>query len=180
QRLWIFLMLGAAASALLAGGLVMMKSRGEALPAAEGSQTLRAIIRWIRDPVWVGGLGLETAGYALYVIALADAPVSLLAVAMQGGIALFVVFAEVFLGERAQGREWLGIGGILVSMVLLALSLPGGAAQSPARIPALVILTLGLIVAAAFPGASVKLRSSGAASAIASGIAFGLASLYTK
>ena len=45
--------------------------------------------------------GFECAGYALSVVALAGAPVSLVAVMMQGGIALFVLFAIRFLGERA-------------------------------------------------------------------------------
>ena len=59
------------------------------------------MIAWVRDPVWIGGLAVQAAGYALYMAALARAPVSMMAVAMQGGIALFVVLAVVFLGERA-------------------------------------------------------------------------------
>src|SRR5580704_3647614 len=93
HSLWPFLLLGVAASVLLALGLLLMKGRGDALPAAHGTGIVRALLKWIRDPVWLGGLGIETLGYAFYVIALAAAPVSLLAVMMQGGIALFVIFA---------------------------------------------------------------------------------------
>src|SRR5579859_598986 len=113
RTLWIFLLAGFAASILLALGLLMMKSRGEELPAAEGAGMLRAIAKWIGDPRWIGGLAVETAGYALYVAALADAPVSILAVVMQGGIAAFVVLAAVVLHERANPREWMGIAGIV-------------------------------------------------------------------
>ncbi|HEY6395706.1 MAG TPA: hypothetical protein VIX12_09835, partial [Candidatus Binataceae bacterium] len=119
-----YLALAAGASTLLALGLLMMKSRATALPAARGAGTFRAILKWICDPVWIGGLTVQTLGYALYVVALSGSAVSLLAVMMQGGIAIFVLFSVLFLGERARAREWLGIGSIVLGMVLLTISLP--------------------------------------------------------
>lgn len=180
NSLWPYLMLGVVASVLLAAGLVMMKSRGEALPAASGAGAPRAILRWFRDPMWLTGIGVETAGYALYVIALAGAPVSLLAVMMQGGIALFVVIAAIFLGERADPREWIGIGGIIAAMILLAWSMGSGAAQGGVEPAALMMLSGVAVGAAAAPAIDSRLRRSGVAAAIASGIVFGLGSLYTK
>jgi drug/metabolite transporter (DMT)-like permease len=179
-RLCVFLLLGVVASLLLALGLLIMKSRGEALPAAQGAQVLSAVLGWIHDSRWLGGLGVEVLGYALYMVALAGAPVSLLAVTMQGGIALFIIFAAVFLGERADVREWLGIVGIVVAMILLALSLQTGAAEGAIDGAALVLLSAGAIVVAALPSSTTQLRVSGAAPAIASGVAFGLGSLYGK
>ena len=103
-----------------------------------------------------------------------------MAVAMEGGIALFVVLAVVFLGERARLWEWLGIGVIVVAAMMLAGSLDAGAAQTPVQTGALAIasvaalaITLALLLARG-------LRQNGAATAIASGIALGFASLYTK
>jgi hypothetical protein len=174
------LALGFVASLLLALGLMMMKVRAGALPMARGRGTLGAVMAWIRDPVWIGGLAVQAAGYALYVVALASAPVSMMAVAMQGGIALFVVLAVVFLGERARLWEWLGIGTVVVAALMLAGSLDAGAVQGPLATGALalasvaaVAITLALLLARG-------LRRSGAATAIASGIALGFASLYTK
>jgi drug/metabolite transporter (DMT)-like permease len=178
--LWIFLLAGFAASILLALGLLMMKSRGEELPAAEGTGIVRAVIKWMGDPVWIGGLGVEAAGYALYMVALADAPVSIIAVVMQGGIAMFVVLAAVFLHERASTHEWLGIAGIIAAMVMLGFSLEGGVAQGATNARALVALTAAGIVAAAALWAAARTRASGVAEAIVSGIAFGLGSLYAK
>lgn len=174
------LALGFASSLLLAFGLLMMKVRANALPIARGRGTLGAVMAWIRDPVWIGGLAVQAAGYALYMVALAGAPVSMMAVAMQGGIALFVALAVVVLGERARIREWLGIGAFVVAALMLAGSLDAGAIQRPVDSGALAIvsvaavaITLALLVAPA-------LRQSGAAAAIAAGIALGFASLYTK
>jgi multidrug transporter EmrE-like cation transporter len=180
STLAFYLGLGLVASILLAGGLLMMKSHSAALPPAHGIGMLGAVLKWIRDPVWSGGLGIQAIGYALYLVALADAPVSLVAVMMQGGIGLFVVFAVMFLHEEANPREWAGIGGIVAAMVILALSLQGGAVQGKANAPVLYALAAIAIIVAVVPSSSTRLRQSGAASAIASGIAFGLGSVFTK
>lgn len=176
----LFLALAVAASFLLAVGLLMMKSRAEALPAAHGARIASAVITWLRDPVWLGGLGVQTAGYALYVVALTGAPVSLVAVMMQGGIALFVLLAVLFLGERARAAEWIGIGGVILAMVMLALSLGAGEAAQRADPWALAIISLIVLGAAAGSSIASRLRERGSAAAIFSGIAFGLGSLYTK
>jgi drug/metabolite transporter (DMT)-like permease len=178
--LGLYLCLGLVASVLLASGLLMMKSRSAMLPRARAGKMLRAILIWIRDPVWSAGLGVQALGYALYIVALSDAPVSLVAVMMQAGIGLFVVSAVLFLHERASAREWAGIGGIAAATIMLALSLEGGAIQGHATTYALYSLTAISIVFAAGPHAVAGLRRSGAATAIASGVAFGLGSIFTK
>src|ERR1700682_5617425 len=119
------LALGFGASVLFALGLLMMKSRAGALPIARGRNTLRAVTAWIRDPVWIGGLAVQAAGYATYMVALSRAPVSLMAVVMQGGIALFVLLTVIFLGERARVWEWLGIATFVAAGVVVG-ALPGG------------------------------------------------------
>ncbi len=176
----LYLSFGLVASVLLAAGLLMMKSRSATLPPARAGNVVRSVLRWIRDPIWIGGLGVQAIGYALYVVSLSDAPVSLVAVMMQAGIGLFVVFSVLFLHERANRREWIGIGGIAVAAVLLSQSLTGGAAHDHATDLALFNLTAIAVALCAAPYAFARLRRGGVATAIASGVAFGLASLYTK
>jgi drug/metabolite transporter (DMT)-like permease len=176
----LYLGIAVAASALLAAGLVMMKSRAEVLPEARGRAVVRAILAWIRDPLWLCSIAVQCAGYTLYVVSLYGAPVSLVAVMMQGGIALFVLFAIVFLGEHARPVEWVGIGGVVLAMLMLALSLGASVRQGPANTLALEILSVVLIAGAATPRASIRLRQTGPADAIAAGVAFGLAALYVK
>jgi len=104
----------------------------------------------------------------------------MMAVAMQGGIALFVILAVVFLGERARLWEWLGIGTFLVAALMLVGSLDAGAVQSPVDTGALAISSVVAgAIALALLGVP-ALRGNGAATAIASGIALGFAGLYTK
>ncbi len=176
----LYLGLGFIASVLTAFGLVILKSRAEVLPAAVGRATLSALWRWIRDPLWLAGLGIETVGFLLYIVALSGAPVSLLAVVMQGGIGLFVLFAALLLGERATAAEWGGIGAMVAAMAMLAVSL--GKAVGPERTDthALLTVSLGAFALAIALAASARLRHSGVAATVASGLTFGLASLYTK
>jgi hypothetical protein len=123
---------------------------------------------------------VQTAGYALYMVALAGAPVSMMAVAMQGGIVLFVALAVIFLKERARIWEWLGIGAFLVAALMLAVSLGAGAVQRPPDVRTLAVSSLAALAIMAALLLPQALRRNAAAAASASGIALGFASLYTK
>src|ERR1700733_12952651 len=176
----LYLVLAVLASTLMALGLLMMKSRAASLPEARGSHIIRSVLTWFRDPMWLCGVGVQTVGWTLFVTAVSQAPVSMVAVMMQGGIALFVIFSVVVLGERARAAEWAGIVAIVVGMILLALSLSGGASQGAMSDRVILGLTSVLAIVAAAPFARPRLARGGIAQAIGSGIAFGLASLYTK
>jgi uncharacterized membrane protein len=176
----LYLALAVLASALMALGLLMMKTRSTHLPMAAGANVISAIVEWIRDPMWIGGLGVQTVGWACYLIAVSRAPVSMVAVMGEGGIALFVVASVVILGERATPREWVGIAAIMLGMLMLTLSLNGGEADGAFEPGTLLILTALLTVAALAPMAVARMNASGAAAAIFSGVAFGLGALFTK
>jgi len=176
----IYLVLAVLASTLMALGLLMMKSRAASLPEARGSRVISAVGAWLRDPMWAGGMGVQILGWVMYVAAVSQAPVSMVAVMMQGGIALFVIFSVVVLGERARPAEWAGIIAIVTGMILLSVSLSAGAEQGAIHPRAIVELTIVLAIVAAVSFSSPSFARGGMAQAIGSGIAFGLAGLYTK
>ena len=176
----LYLSLAILASALMALGLLMMKTRSAHLPIAAGANVIGAIAAWLRDPMWIGGLGVQTVGWACYVISVSRAPVSMVAVMGQGGIALFVVASVVVLGERASPREWAGIAAIVFGMLMLTLSLNGGETEGALEPATLLIFTVLLTLAGLAPIAVARLNASGTAAAIFSGVAFGLGSLFTK
>ncbi len=176
----LYLFIAIVASVLMSLGLLMMKSRSALLPMAAGANTIGAIVAWLRDPMWTGGLVVQAAGWACYLIAVSQAPVSIVAVTMQCGIALFVVASVVILGERASGREWIGIGAIVVAMLMLALSIQTGETEGAFEPGTLLIFTALLTLAALAPMAAARLNASGAAAAIFSGVTFGLGALFTK
>ena len=174
------LALGFLSSVLQAIGLAMMKSRGPALPPAQGFGAPRAVLLWLKDLFWLGGFVLQVVGFVLEFVALADAPISLVTVMSQGGIAAFVVLAVVFLRERANLREAAGIAGTLLAMVLLGFSLQSGAAEAGLNSTALAAFSAGSILFTAAPWSTSASIRNGIAAAIGSGIVFGLAGLYTK
>ncbi|HYK66272.1 MAG TPA: hypothetical protein VEY94_15130 [Patescibacteria group bacterium] len=176
----LYLLLAIVASSLMALGLLMMKSRSAYLPVAAGANVISGVAAWIRDPMWLGGIAVQTAGWVCYVIAVSRAPVSAVAVMMQGGIGLFVIASVIVLGERASAREWVGIGAIVVAMLMLTLSLDGAAVDDSFR-PAVLLTFTGLLaVAALAPMAIARMNTSGVAIAILSGVAFGLGAMFTK
>ena len=176
----LYLSLAIVASSLMALGLLIMKSRSAHLPMAVGANTIGAIAAWIRDPMWSGGLGVQTAGWVCYVIAVSNAPVSMVAVMMQGGIALFVIASVVILGERATPREWVGISAIVLGMLMLTLSVQAGETDGAFAPGTLLICAALLLAAGLAPMAVARMNASGAAVAIMSGVAFGLGALFTK
>ncbi len=176
----IYLVLAVLASTLMALGLLVMKSRAQALPIARGLRTITSVLAWLRDPRWTGGLAVQVAGWGFYIIAVAHAPVSMVAVMMQGGIALFVLFSVLALGERARPAEWAGIVAIVIGMLLLSMSLSAGASQGAANARIVVTLAVVLVIVAAAAFMQPRLARSGTAQAIGSGLAFGLAGLFTK
>jgi uncharacterized membrane protein len=176
----IYLSMAIVASSLMALGLLLMKSRSAHLPIASGANTIGAVAAWFRDPVWLGGLGVQVAGWACYVIAVSNAPVSMVAVMMQGGIALFVVASVVILGERATPREWAGIGAIVFGMLMLTLSVQTGESDGALAPGMLLVCAVLLTAAGMVPMTVARLNESGVAAAILSGVAFGLAALFTK
>jgi len=176
----VYLVLAVLASTLMALGLLMMRSRATMLPVARGSRVIRAVLTWFCDPIWLSGVGVQTLGWIMYVIAVSQAPVSMVAVMMQGGIALFVVFSVLAMGERARAAEWAGIVAIVLGMILLALSLSGGASQGAMSARAIIGLTAALAIVALAAFANPRFARAGIAQAIGSGLAFGLASVFTK
>ncbi len=127
--MWSYLVLAVLASTLMALGLLRLKSRAMLRPDARGARVISSVLAWLRDPMWTGGMCVQIVGWVMFVTAISHAPVSMVAVMMQGGIALFVIFSVVVLGERARPAEWAGIIAIVVGMILLSLSLSAGASQ---------------------------------------------------
>jgi drug/metabolite transporter (DMT)-like permease len=180
ETLALYLFVALVASCLFALGLLMMKSRAYRLPVAKGVNTLPAIAAWIRDPIWSAGLVVQTVGYALNIVALSVAPISMVSVMMQGGIALFVLFAVMFLGERARPREWAGIAITIIGMAILGASLSAGETQTPTDSRAMILTSIILLFVGFLPLRIARLQDNGVGAAISSGVIFGIASLYTK
>src|SRR3954453_21375960 len=91
-----------------------------ALPALSLPRPLHSAHALLSDRSWLLGFALESAGFALYVVALALAPLALVQSIAAGGIAVLAYVSARLAGRRLQGHE---IGGVVVSLLgLIALA----------------------------------------------------------
>ncbi|MET9015779.1 DMT family transporter [Streptomyces olivaceoviridis] len=138
----------------------------------------------LRRPGWWGALALNGLGGVLHVVALAYGPLSL----VQPLGALTIVFAlpmaALCVGRRAGATAWRGA---LMATVGLAglLSLVGSSSAhslTPAQRLAVALVTGGAVVALMFAGLAAHRHPAvrSVLLATASGIAFGMSSVFTK
>jgi hypothetical protein len=143
-----------------------------ALPTLSLRRPLHSIEALLTDRSWLVGFALESGGFALYVAALALAPLTLVQSVSAGGIGI-LAYASARLSRRGLGRYELA--GVLLSMLgllALAVSLAGGSGEGAGGSTAKILLWL-----AAAAGAAAVVLALGrrfGAFAVAEGIAGGL------
>jgi multidrug transporter EmrE-like cation transporter len=167
------------ASTLLTVGLYFLKREAERLPSLGGGWRLAAWWAFIRNGWWLFGLLLQIAGYGFYLLSLRAAPLSIVHAVLNGGIALFVVFAVLGLGEHPKPVEWFAVGVITVSLIILSLSLASAPAVSRAEHGTLAF-SLAVLVLAALALLLDRRPNRAIGLSTASGLVLGLAAVYAK
>jgi hypothetical protein len=122
----IALLLALASTTLTNVAYLREHDAAAALPALSLRRPLHSVQALLTDRSWVTGFALETGGFALYVAALALAPLTLVQSVAAGGIGI-LAFVSARMRRRRLGRHELV--GVLVSMLgllALAVSLAGG------------------------------------------------------
>jgi hypothetical protein len=91
------------------------------------------------------GMLVATASWALHVAALALAPMSVVQVALAGGVVLIAVMADRMFGFKVGPRQWLGLWLTAAGLVMLGLTLPAmHGAHSHFSDPAMIAFEAGL------------------------------------
>jgi len=168
----IALLLALASTAMTNVAYLREHDAAAALPALSLRRPLHSIEALLTDRSWLVGFALESGGFALYVAALALAPLTLVQSVSAGGIGI-LAFASARLSRRRLGRHELA--GVLLSMLgllALAVSLAGGSGEGAGGSTVEILLWL-----AATAGAAVVVLALGrrfGALAVAEGIAGGL------
>jgi drug/metabolite transporter (DMT)-like permease len=96
-----------------------------ALPPLTVRRPLRSLRLLLGSRGWLIGFGAETAGWLVYVTALALAPLSLVQAVSASGIAVLAALVARGDPSRLSIRERLAVGIALVGLLLLSLSLVG-------------------------------------------------------
>jgi hypothetical protein len=143
-----------------------------ALPALSVQHPIHSVRLLLGDRPWLIGWAMESAGFLLYVAALALAPLSLVQAIGAGGIGVLAFVSARRAGRRLTRVE---LGGVLLSvvgLVALAVSLVGGHAQQGGGELGPILLWLGATAAIAIVLMTVGHRFWG--TAVAYGVAGGL------
>ena len=120
-----------------------------ALPALSLRRPLHSVQALLTDRSWLVGFALESCGFALYVAALALAPLTLVQSVSAGGIGI-LAFVSARMRRRSLGRHELA--GALISMfglLALAVSLAGGSGEGTGGSTFEIVLWLAATAGAA-------------------------------
>ena len=152
------------------------------LPALSLRQPLHSLRLLLASHAWLTGFAMESGGFALYVAALALAPLALVQSFAAGGIGILAVASARLSHRRLTRRESLGAGVSVAGLLFLSVSLIGGGDQGAPGSLVEIGLWLGGTCAAAALVLTVGRTFVGAAAAdgIAGGLLFSCGDISAK
>jgi hypothetical protein len=152
------------------------------LPPLSLRRPLDSLRLLLTTRAWLVGFAMECSGFALYVSALALAPLALVQCVEAGGVGILAVASARLSRRRLEGREAWGASLAVAGLALLAVSLSGGSDSSAQGSLAEIALWLGvtsgtamLVLTSARP-----VLGHGVGNAIAGGLFFAVGDICTK
>jgi hypothetical protein len=176
------LALTVASACLINWGYLREHEAASQLPPLSPRRPLASLRLLVGTRRWGGGFAAETAGFGLYVVAVALAPLALVQAVAAGGIGVLALLVARTTGRRLERRERLGVSIAIGGLVLLAISLAGGSEEGSSGAWAGIALWRAASVAPA-TGAIVwgtTAFGGGAAFGAAAGILFAAGDVATK
>jgi hypothetical protein len=152
------------------------------LPALSLRRPLRSARLLLTARAWLRGFAMESAGFALYVAALALAPLALVQCVEAGGVGILAVASARLARRRLTRREAWGAACAVAGLAFLAVSLGGPGDTSAQGSFAEIALWLGAIAgtAALALACGRPLLGQGVADGIAGGLFFATGDICTK
>jgi hypothetical protein len=143
-----------------------------ALPELSARHPVQSARHLLTDRGWLRGFALESTGFALYVLALAFAPLTLVQSLAAGGIGVLAFLSARMSGHALPRHEVVGVALSVLGLVALAISLAGGSGEGNGGATLDIELWLGATAAAAVAAVAIGRRVG--AIAVSEGIAGGL------
>jgi hypothetical protein len=153
-----------------------------ALPILSVRRPLHSARTLLSDRSWLLGFAMESAGFLLYVAALALASLALVQSVAAGGIGVLAYLSSRVSGRPLSTRERIGVLLSVLGLVALGVSLVGGSTGGGEGSLYLIVLWLGATAAAAVLVVAFGRRVLGVAVAegIAGGLFFAFGDVSTK
>jgi hypothetical protein len=174
------LVLALASAFALNWGWIAQHTAASGLPALSLRRPVVSLRLLFRDLRWVAGFVVGLAGWALYVAALALAPLSLVQAVSAGGIGVLALLAHRT-GASLSSRERLAVAVSTAGLLLLAVSLMGGAAAGHHPRAAAIVVWLAVSLVASCAGVlGGGALAPGAGLGIAAGVLYATGDVATK
>jgi drug/metabolite transporter (DMT)-like permease len=184
--IWVAIALSVTATCCYQIGQVMQKIGADRMPRLQLRLRQREVYAaFLRSPIWLGGLLITATGWAFFLKAVANAPISIVQPVIGFGLALLALFSVVFLHERLQRIEWGGVALMAGGIVLLGISGAGESHQGTTAVSLSPLLAISAVLVAVLAGAALVGRSGGRVPlpiilGCGSGVLIGLGALYSK
>jgi hypothetical protein len=153
-----------------------------ALPALSLRRPLHAVKALLTDRSWLKGFALESGGFALYVAALALAPLTLVQSITAGGIGILAFVSARMRRRRLSRHELAGVLVSTLGLLALAVSLSGGSGEGSGGSTVEILLwlsaTAGLAVVALAVGR--RFGTLALADGVAGGLFFSIGDISVK
>jgi S-formylglutathione hydrolase FrmB len=172
---------GLALALLSAGALnwsyFVQHGAASGLPPLRLRRPLRSLAALFGNRRWLMGFCTGIGGWALYVAALALAPLSLVQASSAGGLGVLAALTRV-----SSRRERLAVGTAIAGLALLAVSLAGsnGTAGGASLAGAAIWMGASVLAAALSAGPAANLIARGAGLGIAAGVLYAAGDVGTK
>ena len=165
-------------------GFLLQKSEASDLPSIRGQKILQTISLILKCRKWVLGTILTSTGWILFLIAISLAPLSVIAPLNNAGVLVLVIFAILYLNEKLNLYEWLGLASIILGVVLIPVfsQLPTNETRifNSSFVMILTLLIIAGIILLAIIQRRLAPTKSGAFLGFTAGIPGGLGAVYTK
>jgi hypothetical protein len=162
-------------------GFFAQHTAASTLPPLSLRHPVSSLASLFRSVEWLVGFLCGLGGWALYVCALALAPLSLVQASSAGGIGLLALLVSRR-GTVLSERERFGVGSSIAGLALLGISLAGGSAGgrpgSAAAVAAWLAASCALAATAAGPAA--RLLTAGAGLGVAAGVLYAAGDVASK
>ena len=152
------------------------------LPTLSLRRPIASLRSLLGNTRWLTGIGIESAGWLLYVAALALAPLSLVQATAAGGIGILAIMASRYTRVPLTGKERIGVAVSVVGLALLGVSLLGdhGTGSAAGHLWIVVWLVASLAAAVVCTRLLGGAIGAGPAWGIAAGILFAAGDVSTK
>lgn len=177
------LLVAITASVLINWAIYLQKKAVLDLPEVKAKLSWELIRAFITNKPWLLAQMANVSGFALYVVALSIAPVSIVEPIIASGVVIPALLSMRNLGEKPRSLDFVGMSMSILGVILIGLSLLKGLPEDELIHPYEVWVIAGVLFALA---AAVPLLMKGspnrqaAGLGISVGLLFGIAAVFTR